>query len=154
MLQIVCKVEKYVYFYITIAMKLLEKLSKMNTTITKPTPEFIMSFTQEQVEKLPSYTNVDKLPVGSYAKRGWMKAPSSLALIVRNEVIEKGYGTIAYVMCNIFNGVVSDTCYVGSAYKRNSIAMGDYYIIQGMNPDNITFAEDIVEPEDAEKGTE
>ena len=31
MLQIVCKVEKYDYLYITIAMKLLKKLSKMNT---------------------------------------------------------------------------------------------------------------------------
>lgn len=105
----------------------------MKQTISLPTSAEVMAFTREQIEKLPSYTKVDQLPVGSFAKKGWLKAPSSLVYILRNEVIEGSGNAFSYVNCNIYNGVVSDQYYACSAYQREWPDGGKYFQLQGNN---------------------
>lgn len=81
MLQIVCKVEKYVYLYITIAMTLLKKLSKMNTT-TKTIQERLVAETKQLLKD-----GLNKLPQNWQLTFKRMYSHKNLELPI-NEVVD------------------------------------------------------------------
>lgn len=104
-----------------------------------PTSEQVKSFTQEQIESLPSVPDVLNLPKGSFGKLTWRKAKSSLVFITRNEVVEGTGCSFAYVQCNPFNGHVATQEWASSAYLRE-YAYGDkHYELQSkiLQPVNI-----------------
>lgn len=95
--------------------------------INLPSKKEILIFTQEQVELLPSVTDCQSIPAGSFAKIGHLKTKSSLVFITLNDTINKNVGTICYVECNTFNGVISSNEWAGTYIKDTYIYGGEFW---------------------------
>lgn len=83
---------------------------------------------QEQIELLPYYNEMDKVQLGGFAKKTWALAPSSLVIIIR-----KDNCNLAYMNANKFNGVTSDKCYAGMIFEREYLGGGKFWKCEPFN---------------------
>ncbi len=86
----------------------------------------IMSFTDEQVNALPTYTDKDKLKPGDFAKMTWMKAKPSLVYIVRNDPKSTD---LSYCNCNRYNGHFDGKGYSCTVVERRLYSMTSWTCI-------------------------
>ncbi len=98
-----------------------------------PTSTEIMAMTQEQIDALPCYNEMDKVTLGGFARKTWALAPSSLVII-----IQKDGCNLAYMNVNKFNGVISDTCYAGMVFEREYLGGGKFWKCEPFNMYSIT----------------
>lgn len=105
----------------------------MNYTKVKlPTVEKVKSFTQEMIDKLPRYDDIENLKAGDFARYGWMRAPNSLVYILHVDPF-----TVYYQWANAFNGYVDPKeGYAASIRKSDT---GNFYYSSGANLQDNSF---------------
>ena len=93
----------------------------------------VMAFSQEQINALPFFYDLDKIKEGGFAKRTWAKAPASLVYIAR---IDGPH--VYWAFANKLNGIINLANGNASFVISGHYAWGDkYYTPRTTNPENL-----------------